>query len=136
MIANVTKLLSLLCIISQVHWMLFDDPQPLRAPKPPIQNPKRQVLLFTADWCPPCQADKRTLLPDLEQQGLTVGEDRRTADVLLVDADEFPEHVESWEVTVLPTYILVDTTGDVARELDRREGRLYDAERFVNFSKR
>lgn len=135
MIANVTKLLSCLCLLSQVHWLLFGDPQPLRAPKPAIQNPEStipsyQVLLFTADWCGPCRSDKRQILPHLERDGLNVSDDPATADVLLVDADEWPEYVALWQVTALPTYILVEPGGETAREVRRHAGTLGTARRF------
>lgn len=133
MIANVTKALSLLCLLMQVNWMLFEDQpaDPLRAPQPIVERPlpRYQVLLFTADWCGPCRQDKRALVPHLKRNGLSVS-DSNTADVMIVDADEFSGHVEAWRVRALPTYILVETRGETAREIRRHAGRLSTPARF------
>jgi len=57
------------------------------------------VVVFTADWCSPCQRMKRTTIPALKQRGIRV----RTYDI---NRDAMQS---SWRVSTVPATWIVDS---------------------------
>ena len=75
----------------------------------------RFVLLeFFADWCPPCKVVEARILPHPRVKEALVN-----YILLPVDADEFPEVVDYFEISAMPTLLAVDADGV---ELRRFEG--------------
>lgn len=105
------------------------ESQQAKPAEPATVDVTHQVLLFTSDRCDPCRRDKTSVLEPLKNAGLTVGVENSN-DVVLVDADALPEHLQAWKVTGLPTYILIEDNGQEVVEIRRREGRLYSAQAF------
>lgn len=80
------------------------------------------LLDFTATWCGPCRATKPEV-EKLKRQGYPIRE---------VDIDEQPELARRYEVSAVPTFIVVDEEGRVlARDKGAKTAeelaRLYDA---------
>lgn len=67
----------------------------------------RQIYLFTASWCPPCQQFKRLQQPRMEASGWTFGShDDVTTHFRIVDSDTHPALVDAFNVSALPTFVL------------------------------
>jgi len=74
---------------------------------------KRQVWLFTAKWCDPCQRLKRELEKSPAVEALA------SHGVHDIDVDEQPDYMRKWGIKAVPTYVL--TTHD-HKELKRDSG--------------
>lgn len=72
--------------------------------EPEAPPPERYLLIFTAEWCGPCKQLKSRSIPGLVSKGLTVAPD---GDIRYVDFDRNPELVSQFQVTLLPTIILM-----------------------------
>jgi len=66
---------------------------------------KNYIVMYSAKWCSQCPRMKRTLAK-LEEQGYIV---------YYVDTDENPESAETYNVTKLPTTIIMDKGEEVTR---------------------
>ncbi len=75
------------------------------------------LVVFTADWCAPCQ----WLKPYLEEIASMAGS---RALVFSVDADRSPRLSERYEVASLPTVILIEAGREVDRSLGIEPDRL------------
>jgi thiol-disulfide isomerase/thioredoxin len=92
----------------------FDEPQneqaPILAPVPePFAEPapveRRQVFAFQAKWCDPCQQDK----PELAKLDSEL-------EIIRIDADQRPDLIQQYNVTALPTYIVMKDGREVERD--------------------
>jgi thiol:disulfide interchange protein len=85
---------------------------------------KPMLVYFTAKWCGPCQAMKRTTWAD---------EDVRKAMEryvpVKVDVDEQKAVAERFGISAMPTYVVVSESGEAGR---RAEGRM-EAEEMVGW---
>ena len=75
------------------------EPESQTNPEPQLD--KREVLVFSAKWCPPCIRDKPQV-DELRRQGVKV---------TIIDYDENPEMFRRYRVTQMPTYVVLDENG-------------------------
>lgn len=121
------------CFAADSPWDLHPEPKP---PKPgaagaridweilgslPPEQRRTQWLMFTAEWCGPCQAAKADFLPWLETSGWEVSPDEG-ANVRLVDADQHPDLISRYGIGSYPTFILL-RDGQEVRRYGRYPGR-------------
>lgn len=66
---------------------------------------KNYIVLFTAQWCPQCPRMKKTLAK-LEEEGYIV---------YYIDTDENQEAAEEFNITKLPTTVIMDKGQEVTR---------------------
>ena len=72
---------------------------------------KRVLVDFSADWCPPCQAMKHDVWPHPQvEKAISAG-----FVPVLVDADRDTVLADRYQVASIPTILLLDTDGRVAR---------------------
>ena len=72
---------------------------------------KRVIVDFSADWCPPCQAMKHDVWPHPQvEKAISAG-----FVPVLVDADRDTVLADRYQVASIPTILLLDTDGRVAR---------------------
>lgn len=83
----------------------------------PASRRRTQWLMFTARWCAACQAARSDFEAWLQRSGWRV-DAAPDAHVRIIDADERPDLVQSLDVRVYPTFILM--RGET--ELSRMEG--------------
>lgn len=91
-----------------MHWLpaliLFLAPPeifPVTAVEQPRKSPQQSeyyVVVFTADWCSPCQRMKRDTIPVLKSRGIPVT-------VVNTDRDRV---APSWNISAVPTTWIVD----------------------------
>ncbi len=119
----------LLAMLSQPYDPLSErvteSPRPAVVSKNPPQiitprNPR--VLMFYAEWCGPCHASLRSFKPWLQASGWEVSDSER-AHVQLIDVDDFPELANRHNVTLLPTFILIEDDKDLARHVGLATGK-------------
>merc|ERR1712100_970821 len=60
----------------------------------------KQLVYFTAQWCGPCQM----VAADIEQMSEHF---EATADILKIDLDSNPELARSYNISAVPTFILL-----------------------------
>jgi thiol-disulfide isomerase/thioredoxin len=77
---------------------------------------RRRLLVFGARWCGPCLADKPLLESGATKAGLTCGPES-DKDVQLIDIDESPRTTARYQVTRLPTAILIEPDGAVVKQV-------------------
>ena len=65
------------------------------------ETPVNVLLDFYADWCGPCKRQAKVL------HGLTQSESNKPARIIKVNVDEHPELARQFQVTSLPTLVLV-----------------------------
>jgi thiol-disulfide isomerase/thioredoxin len=82
--------------------VVVPEPSPQPAPAP---VERRQVLAFQATWCGLCQQDK----PELAKLDSDI-------EIIRIDADRRPDLVQQYEVTALPTYIVMKNGREVERD--------------------
>ena len=87
---------SKLFLLSVVLLALIAGCEQPQAPLPPSHPCERPVMLvFTAAWCGPCQAQK-PLVAQIAAAGV---------DVRVYDVDENPEMARKYDITATPTYL-------------------------------
>lgn len=69
------------------------------------------LLEAGADWCPPCIAMKHDVWPDAEVARLVA----RGFIPLLVDVDRAPDVANRYNISTIPTIIVLDADGSVLR---------------------
>ncbi len=79
--------------------------QPVEPVEPPVEKSEREVLFFTSEGCPPCEAAKPKVRA-IRRQGVTVTE---------LDYHENPELVRKYGVTHTPTFIVLEDGVEVER---------------------
>jgi thiol:disulfide interchange protein len=72
---------------------------------------KRVVVDFTADWCPPCIAMKHDVWPDPDVARVVAG----GYVPVLIDTDRDGVTTARYEVSGIPTVLVLDDTGKVIR---------------------
>lgn len=77
------------------------------------QTSKPILLVFTASWCPPCQAMKHEVWTDPAVRELA--ESRYVPVLLDIDRPESRPAVGHYGVSSIPTIIVLNQKGDVAR---------------------
>ena len=78
------------------------------------------LLVFYADWCTPCKRN----MPTIERFAREA-----KIDVIMVNVDTSPGMVEEFEVTRVPTYIVIDETfGELIRTSKIRELSVFHKE--------
>lgn len=73
----------------------------------PAKSPARYTLIkFTADWCPPCKAMKKS--------GVLEAFVERHPEVKLqeVDVDAHPRKAESYDIRAIPTLVILGHDGE------------------------
>lgn len=116
--------------VEQAPKQEIPPPPPVQAPPVQKVEPKvteapktvhRQLVMFTAAWCGPCQTFKRTELPKLQRMGYTVAhsEDpeakRIAANIRIVDVDQHPTLKERFGVNFVPIFVLFEDAKEVLR---------------------
>lgn len=83
------------------------NPEPVpHAPLQPNQvRVEREVLAFTAPWCGGCQKDKAQIA-ELRDKGVKITE---------INIDERPDLAQQYNVTVVPTYVVLENGTEVQR---------------------
>jgi thiol:disulfide interchange protein len=75
---------------------------------------KRVLVDFSADWCPPCQAMKHDVWPHpAVAEAISAG-----YVPVLVDADRDTVLADRYQVSSIPTVLLLDTDGRVVKRND------------------
>jgi len=69
----------------------------------------KKVLMFSATWCGPCRASKPVF------NGLK--ESKTGYDYQIVDIDENPVMANNFQVTAVPTFVIMDGDREVNRVL-------------------
>lgn len=65
----------------------------------------KTVYYFTADWCQPCKLTR----PIVEE----LNKDQSIAKFQIIDSDSETELVKSFQVRSVPTFILLDESGNI-----------------------
>jgi thiol:disulfide interchange protein DsbD len=76
------------------------------------------LVLFTADWCPPCKQLKADTFPDPRVQAALAGFAAFKADVTQGPGPEAQRAVRQWGVRGVPTMVFLDAKGRRIPELD------------------
>lgn len=85
-------------------------PESESVPAPPEESadmPQFEYLLFSAVWCGPCRTVKATVKPQVEAAGITV---------TVVDTDQEPKQATKYNISSLPTWVLLKDGVEVWRE--------------------
>jgi thiol:disulfide interchange protein len=88
---------------------------------------KPALLYFTAEWCEPCQKMKHTVFADPDVDAAL----RAAYVTVKVDMDRNPDVAHEFGVSVLPTFIVVSTGG----QLLKQETGAMDAKEFLDWVK-
>lgn len=76
-----------------------------------INEKKKVVLFFTADWCPDCQFIY-PVLPEIEAA-------YKDYDFVRVDRDDFMEVAQQWDVFGIPSFVVVENGQEIGRFVDK-----------------
>lgn len=93
-------------------WGLIDRPDepPVPAEKPRPRS--RYIVYVGATWCGPCQQTKRDTFPPMIKSGWKIGSEVDShVRVLDYDADD----VSRYQISVVPTWILIDGGREIGR---------------------
>ena len=66
-----------------------------------VGEPQDCTIAFTASWCAPCLNDKKFY--------------KYVPDLVVVDADERPDIIQQFQITGLPTYVVLRNGVEVFR---------------------
>ncbi len=84
---------------------------------------KPTLMLFTADWCPPCQVLKKDVLKDPAIAARLPREFR----LVVVDLTEPTRQANAWadrfEVSAIPEMVILDTEGEAVSRIVGSMGR-------------
>lgn len=69
----------------------------------------KTVYYFTADWCQPCKLTR----PIVEE----LNKDQYVAKFQIIDSDSETELVKNFQVRSVPTFILLDESGNVINRM-------------------
>lgn len=64
----------------------------------------KRILYFTAAWCGPCR-----------MMGGVIEELNQTMNIQKIDVDKDSDQVKKYHIKSVPTFILVDETGEIKR---------------------
>ena len=82
-----------------------------------LVNGEKPVLAkFGAQWCGPCQMIAPFMEKKAEEEGRVV--------IVSVDIDDFPALEEKYEVSNLPTYVLLSKGNEVGRTFGVKEDKI------------
>jgi len=76
---------------------------------------KKECLFFTAKWCGPCQVFKRNEIPQLEKWGWSYDKKDKNHNIQPVDFDEEKDIVGKYNISELPTFVLVIDGKEIRR---------------------
>lgn len=103
-----------------IQQQVIPPPPPVQAPSK-TEQPKvepvqvvRQVVMFTASWCGPCQNFKRIELPKLEALGFKVGT-AKDCDIIICDIDTHLKDKAKFNIGAVPQFILFENKKEVIR---------------------
>jgi thioredoxin 1 len=82
-----------------------------------VENDKLHVIYFTASWCPPCQKMKTTTWVD---ESLVSWLDEN-AIVTAVDVDEEPQIAAEYNVSAMPTMVVLEAGSELGRVVGYRD---------------
>ncbi|MFH1573907.1 MAG: thioredoxin family protein [Acidobacteriota bacterium] len=102
------------------QWKTEKLPWQIHAAGIPSGPDKAQLFFFTASWCAPCHKVK-PLLSKLTRKN------SRHVELVEVDFDASPQAVRDFQVTELPTMILVDSSGKEVIRVESIEPRALEA---------
>ena len=83
----------------------------------------KTVYYFTAEWCQPC----KTVRPIVED----LNKDQTIAKFQIIDADFEVELAQSFQVKSVPTFILLDESGEILKRMTGSKTR-QQLEDFIN----
>lgn len=89
-----------------IHEKLPETPQPPALPENVSPEPVKQQLIFWASWCGACPKPDGDVVKALKGSNWVVS-DSATAQVRLVDIDANPSLAQQYEITAIPTYVLL-----------------------------
>ncbi len=81
-----------------------------------LQNEKPVLVKFGAQWCGPCQM----VAPFFEKKSM---EEERLV-IVSVDIDDFPALEETYNISNLPTYVLLQKGEEVGRTFGVKEDKI------------
>lgn len=81
------------------------------------QKIERQIIIFGAEWCGPCKAFKKTVVPELERLGFEVS-DKTSAYFKIVDVDKNRQFYDSirGNLNTIPMFVEIVNNVVVSRE--------------------
>lgn len=81
------------------------------------QKIERQIIIFGAEWCGPCKAFKKTVVPELERLGFEVS-DKASAHFRVLDIDKNRQFFDSirGNLNAVPMFVEVVNNVVVSRE--------------------
>jgi thiol-disulfide isomerase/thioredoxin len=81
--------------------------------KAEITSGKKPLLYFTASWCGPCKAFKRSLSDSIMAGAL------KDATLIMIDEGEDKENLlDKYEIGVFPSYVRVNENGERLKQID------------------
>lgn len=100
-------------VIALLTWALLRQHREEAPPAPPPVEAKHELMYFGASWCAPCRQMKKTL------SDADVSVAMKQIRFASYDIDKDKKRAAEWNVSAVPTYILLDPAG---KELRRASG--------------
>lgn len=75
---------------------------------------KKQIILFTASWCSPCQKFKTEEVPKLEKSNWKIG-NTKDCHIRIYDIDENPDLFNKYNGNKVPLFVLIENEKETAR---------------------